>query len=114
MAAAEWTAYDEGYLQAHQWSYALAAGTPLPQVDSPVQLGPGEVPHAHFAPVGLAGFFGEEKNANTGVLLFGGPVGLAVTGAASYARRQEAKRDAALAAVPKWHDLGPGDITMTN
>ena len=114
MAAAEWTVYDEGYLQAYQWSGALAGGTPLPQVESPVQLGPGEVAHAQIAPVGLSGFFGEQKDANTGVLLFGGPAGLLLTGAASYAHRQDAKRAAARAAVPTWHGLGQGGITLTN
>ena len=26
--AADWTAYDEGYLQAYQWAAALAGGAP--------------------------------------------------------------------------------------
>ena len=114
MAAAEWSAYDEGYLQAYQWASALAGGAALPQVESPVALGPGEVAHAHFAPVGLAGFFGEQKDASSGVLLVGGPVGLAVTGALSYARRQDKKREAERAAIPKWHGLGQADISLTN
>ena len=44
----------------------------------------------------------------------GGPVGLAVTGAASYAHNQSKKAEAARAAIPKWHPLGSADLVMTN
>lgn len=114
MATPEWSAYDEGYLQAYQWSAALAGGAALPQVQSPVQLGPGEVAHAHFGPVGLAGYFGEQKDASSGFVLLGGPVGWAVTGGLSYAHRQEKKREAERAAIPRWHPLGQADVTVTN
>ena len=43
MSVPTWTAYDEGYLQAYQWSGALAGGAALPQEGSATQLGPGEV-----------------------------------------------------------------------
>jgi hypothetical protein len=54
-----WSAYDEGYLRAYQWSAALAGGAAMPQEAAPVQLGPGEIGHAHIAPVHVVGYFGE-------------------------------------------------------
>jgi hypothetical protein len=114
MATTEWSAYDEGYLQAYQWSAALAGGAQLPQVQSPVQLGPGEIAHFELAPVSLWGYFGEQRDASSGFVLLGGPVGWALTGAASYAHHQTKKREAERAAIPKWHSLGPADILMTN
>ncbi len=109
-----WNAYDEGYLRAYQWASALAGGAALPQEASPVQLGPGEVAHARFAPVGVAGYFGENKEYRSGFLLVGGPVGLVLTGAASMARNSAKKAEAQRAAIPKWHPLGPADVVVTN
>ena len=59
MSAGTWTAVDEGFLHAHQWSQALAGGAALPQEAAPVQLGPGEVAHARIAPVGMSGYFSD-------------------------------------------------------
>jgi hypothetical protein len=112
--AAAWTASDEGFLRAYQWAGALAGGSPLPQEAAPIQLGPGEIAHARFAGMGVAGFFGEDKPYRPGFLLVGGPVGLAVTGAASLARNASKKAEAQRAAVPRWHRLGTADVTVTN
>jgi hypothetical protein len=114
MAVAPWTAIDEGYLRAYQWAGALAAGSAMPQEAVSVPLGPGEVGHARFAPVALSGYFGEAKEYNRSFLLFGGPVGLALTGAASYARNKAKQAEAARAAVPRWHQLGGAEIVLTN
>jgi hypothetical protein len=114
MSATAWSAYDEGYLRAYQWSAALAAGAALPTEAAPVQLGPGEVAHARFAPVGLAGYFGEEVQYQRSLFLFGGPIGLAVTGAASLARNAAKKAEAQRAAVPRWHNLGTADLAVTS
>jgi hypothetical protein len=112
-ASMTWSAYDEGYLRAYQWASSLAAGAPLPQEPSPIALGPGEVAHA-VAPVSIMGFFGEDAQYRRSFLLVGGPVGLALTGAASIARNASKKAEAQRAAVPRWHDLGPADLLMTN
>ena len=113
MSAAQWTQSDEGYLRAYEWSGALAGGSALPTETPPVQLGPGEVAHGRFA-VSVSGFYGEDKQYRRGFLLVGGPVGLAVTGAASYARNQAKKREAERAAVPTWHRLGNAEFVVTN
>ena len=55
MSAAGWTAFDEGFINAYEWSQALAGGAAMPQEAAPVQLGPGEVAHARIAPVGISG-----------------------------------------------------------
>jgi hypothetical protein len=109
-----WSAYDDGYLRAYQWAGALAAGSPLPQEAATIPLNPGEVAHARFAPVALSGYFGEAQEYHRSFLLVGGPVGLALTGAASYARNKQKQAQAAAAAVPRWHQLGPADVVMTN
>lgn len=109
-----WSAYDEGYLRAHEWAGALAGGSSLPQETTTLPLGPGETAHGHFAPVGVAGYFGEDKQYRPSFLLFGGPVGLAVTGAASIAHNAAKKREAQRAAVPRWHSLGAADVVVTN
>ena len=114
MSAAAWSAYDEGYLQAYQWAGALAGGDALPREAAPIQLGPGEVAHAHFAPVRVSGFFGEDKQYRRSFLLVGGPVGLAVTGAASLAYNARKKANAQRAAIPKWHGLGAADLVVTS
>ena len=113
MTSAPWTASDEGFLRAHEWAGALARGSALPTEAAPVQLGPGEAAHARFA-VTVSGFFGEDKPYRRGFLLVGGPVGLAVTGAASLARNAAKKAEAERAAVPSWHRLGNADVTVTN
>ena len=114
MSVAPWTAYDEGYLRAYEGAGALAGGATLPQEASPTQLGPGEVAHARFAPMGLAGYFGENKEYNRSFFLIGGPVGLAVTGAASMARNASKKAEAERAAIPRWHQLGTADVVVTS
>ena len=114
MTAGTWSAYDEGYLRAYEWSNALAGGAALPQEAAATPLGPGEVAHARFAPVGVAGYFGEDKPYRPSFFLVGGAVGLAVTGAASLAHNASKKRDAQRAAIPRWHMLGSADITVTN
>ena len=114
MVTAPWTAFDEGFLRAHEWAQALAAGAPMPQEAAPVQLGPGEVAHARIAPVGVSGYFGEDKQYRSSFFLIGGPVGLAVTGAASLAHNASKKADAQRAAVPRWHQLGTAVVVATN
>jgi hypothetical protein len=114
VSAESWSVYDEGYLRAYQWAGALAQGSALPQEATTTQLGPGEVAHAHFAPVGIAGFFGEDTEYRRSFFLFGGPVGLALTGAASLAHNASKKAEAQQAAIPRWHQLGTADIVVTN
>ena len=113
MSTAVWTDADEGFLRAYQWSGALAGGAPLPQEAAPTQLGPGEVAHARFA-VAVSGYFGEQKEYRRSFLLVGGPVGLALTGAASVARNASKKAEAQRAAVPRWHPLGGADVVVTS
>ena len=114
MTSTTWSGVDEAYLRAYQWSAALASGAALPQVASPVALGPGEVAHAQLAPVTFLGYFGEDASYRRSFLLFGGPVGLAVTGAASLAYNANKKADARRAAIPRWHDLGAGAVLVTS
>ena len=114
MGAVGWTAFDEGFLNAYQWGQALAGGAALPREAAPVQLGPGEIAHARIAPVGIAGYFGEDKQYRSSFFLIGGPVGLAVTGAASLAYNASKKADAQKAAVPRWHQLGTAEVVVTS
>jgi len=114
MSVMRWTASDEGYLRAYRWAGALAGGAALPREAAAIQLGPGELAHARFAAVQVAGYFGEGKEYRPGFLLVGGPVGLALTGAASLARNAVKKKEAQRAAVPQWHRLGPADIVVTS
>jgi hypothetical protein len=86
----------------------------MPQEATPTQLGPGEVAHARFAPVGVVGYFGEDVQYRSSFFLVGGPVGLALTGAASLARNASKKAEAQRAAIPRWHRLGTADIVVTN
>jgi hypothetical protein len=109
-----WSAYDDGYLLGHQWATSLAAGAALPQVAAQIPLNPGEIAHLTLAGAGLSGFFGEDTGYRPSVFLFGGPVGLAVTGAASWARNSAKKAEAQRAAIPRWHPLGRADVTMTS
>lgn len=114
MNATEWSMYDEAYLRAYQWAGSLAAGAALPQEAATIALGPGEVAHAHLAPVSVTGYYGENVGYRRSFLLVGGPVGLAVTGAASLAHNASKKAEAERAATPRWHPLGAADVTMTN
>lgn len=114
MSTASWSAYDEGYLRAFEWAGALAGGAALPQEATTTPLGPGEIAHAHFSPVGVSGYFGEDRQYRPAFLLVGGPVGLALTGAASMARNAAKKAEARRAAVPHWHSLGAADVTVTS
>ena len=109
-----WSAYDEGYLQAYGWAGSLAAGASLPVEQPPIALGPGEVAHAHLSPVNVLGYFGEDAQYRRSFLLFGGPVGLAVTGAASLAYNASKKAEAERKAKPSWHRLGGADLVMTS
>ena len=109
-----WSAYDEGYLQAYGWAGSLAAGASLPVEQPPIALGPGEVAHAHLSPVNVLGYFGEDAQYRRSFLLFGGPVGLAVTGAASLAYNASKKAEAERKARPRWHVLGSADIVVTS
>ena len=114
VSAPAWSTFDEGYLRAYQWSAALAGRAALPQEASPVQLGPGEIAHARFAPVGVSGYFGEDGQYRRSFLLVGGPVGLAVTGAASLAYNASKKKEAQAKARPRWHPLGAADVVVTS
>ena len=114
MTAASWTQGDEAYLRAYQWSGALAAGTALPQIASPVPLGPGELAHAQIAPVRTAGYFGGDASYRRSFVMLGGPVGLALTGAASLAHNASKKAEAERNAIPRWHDVGIGSVVLTN
>jgi hypothetical protein len=114
MSAPGWTLDDEGYLRAHQWSAALAGGAALPTEQAPIPLGPGEVAHAHLSPVRITGYFGENSSYRRSFLLLGGPVGLALTGAASLARNASKKAEAERAARPRWHDLGTAAVVVTS
>jgi hypothetical protein len=113
VSATAWTESDEGYLRAYEWSGALAGGARMPQEAVPTQLGPGEIAHARFA-VAVSGYFGEHKEYRRSFLLVGGPVGLALTGAASAARNASKKAEAERAAIPRWHPLGPADVAVTS
>jgi len=114
MSTAAWSAYDEGYLRAYQWAGSLAAGAALPQEAPTIQLGPGEVVHAHLSPVAVSGYYGEDVQYRRSFLLLGGPVGLAVTGAASLAHNAAKKQEAQRAAIPRWHALGAADVVLTS
>lgn len=114
MSTPAWTVYDEGYLRAYEWAGALAGGAALPQEASPVQLGPGELAHARLAPVAVAGYFGESSQYRKSFFLIGGPVGLALTGAASLAHNASKKAEAERAARPRWHPLGSADVVVTS
>src|SRR5689334_13291297 len=114
MSTAPWTAYDEGYLRAYEWAGSLAGGARLPIEAAILPLGPGETAHARFQQVAVSGYFGEQHEYRPSVFLFGGPVGLALTGAASMARNASKKAEAQRAAVPRWHPLGAADIEVTS
>ena len=114
MSVESWTDVDEGYLRAYQWAGALAAGAALPQEQPTVPLGPGETAHLHLAPVNLQGYFGQSAEYRRSFVLLGGPVGLALTGAASLAHNASKKADAERAAIPRWHALGAADLVMTS
>jgi hypothetical protein len=112
--ATTWSAYDDGYLLGYQWASSLAGGVALPQAAAPVALGPGEIAHLTLSAVRIAGYFGEDVGYRPSVFLFGGPVGLALTGAASMARNSAKKAEARQAAIPRWHAMGSADVVMTS
>ena len=56
----------------------------------------------------------EDKQYRSSFFLIGGPVGLAVTGAASLAHNASKKAEAQRAAVPRWHQLGTAEVVVTN
>lgn len=114
MTAATWTNADEGYLRAYQWAASLARGTALPQIEPPVPMGPGEVAHAQLGPVRMAGHFGGDASYRRSFVVLGGPVGLALTGAASIAHNQAKRAEAERNAIPRWHDLGIGQVLVTS
>ena len=114
MSTVPWTAYDEGYLRAYEWAGALAGGAQLPVEAPTLPLGPGEVAHSRFAQVAVSGFFGEQREYRSSFFLVGGPVGLAVTGAASLAHNSAKKAEAQRAAIPRWHALGSTDVVVTS
>lgn len=114
MTAAAWSQTDEGYLRAYQWAASLAAGAALPQISSPVPLGPAEVAHAQLGPVRMAGYFGGDASYHRSFVLLGGPVGLALTGAASIAHNQSKRAEAERNAIARWHDLGIGSVVVTS
>jgi hypothetical protein len=109
-----WSAYDEGYLRAHTWARALADGTRMPNEATTTRLGPGELAHIRIAPVEVAGYFGEDVEYRPSLFLVGGPVGLAVTGAASMAHNAAKRSEAQRAAKPRWHRLGTAEVLVTN
>jgi hypothetical protein len=109
-----WSQTDEGYLRAYQWAASLASGAALPQVQSPVPLGPAEMAHAQIAPVRMAGYFGGDASYHRSFVLLGGPVGLALTGAASLAHNQSKKAEAERNAIPRWNDIGIGQVLVTS
>jgi hypothetical protein len=109
-----WNGVDEGWLHARQWADSLAAGAPLPRLAVSVRLNPGEVAHATIAPVAVEAFFGEQSQYRRSFLLVGGPVGLALTGAASLAHNASKRAEAERAAAPRWHQLGAAQLTVTN
>jgi hypothetical protein len=114
VSVTSWTEFDEGYLRAYQWAGALAGGAALPQEQVAAPLGPGEAAHLHLAPVRLDGYFGQNAEYRRSFVLLGGPVGLALTGAASLAHNASKKADAERAAIPRWHALGSADLVMTS
>ncbi len=114
MSVASWNDYDEGYLRAYQWAGALAGGAALPQEPVPIALGPGETAHLHLSPVSLHGYFGQDAEYRRSFLLLGGPVGLALTGAASLAHNASKKAEAERAARPRWNVLGAADLIMSS
>ena len=75
-------------------------GSIAAQQESPLPLGPGEVAHTHLGAVAVVGFFGEDAQYQRSFLLLGGPVGLALTGAASMARNASKKAEAQRAGRP--------------
>ena len=114
MGVPVWTVLDEGYVRAYEWAQALAGGAAMPLEAASVQLGPGEVTHAHIAPVGISGYFGQDTQYRPSFFLIGGPVGLAVTGAASLAHNASKKAEAERAAKPSWHSLGTAEVVVTS
>ena len=57
---------------------------------------------------------GELPQYRKSFFLIGGPVGLALTGAASLAHNASKKAEAERAARPRWHPLGSADVVVTS
>jgi hypothetical protein len=111
-----WNAIDDGYLDAHRWSVALAGGAKLPVVSTTAALAPGEVAHAELGPVSVAAFVGEEWNYPypPGLFVFGGPLTFAVSGSVAIARDTAWRGQAKRAAVPRWHPQGVVQVIVTD
>ena len=111
---AGWTDYDEGYLRARRWAETLADGGALPVEPAPVPLDPGEVGHAHIAPVTFAAYFVQGTPYQPTFFVFGGPVGLGVTASIQYGREASWRAQAQRAGAPQWHRLGAADVVVTS
>jgi hypothetical protein len=108
MSGGEWNAFDEGYASAYRWAKALAGGAALPIEEAPVQLEPGEVAHAHLAPVTFAAYIatGFEYQPIFGIF---------VTGEVALGRRADRRAEATRAAhTPRWHGIATVEVTVTN
>lgn len=114
MSTSGWTDYDEGYLRARRWAETLAGGGALPVEPAQVPLEPGEVAHAHIAPVTFAAYFVHGTPYQPTFFVFGGPVGLGVTASIQYGREAAWRAQAQRAGAPQWHRLGAADVVVTN
>ena len=114
MSASGWTDYDEGYLRARRWAETFAGGGELPVEATAVPLEPGEVAHAHLAPVTFAAYFAQGTTYQPSFFVFGGPVGLAVTASIAYGRDAAYRAQAQHAGTPAWHRIGIADVVVTN
>jgi hypothetical protein len=104
----EWTDYDEGYVQAHDWSAALAAGAALPVVETEIPLEPGEVAHAHVGPVTVAAYV-------AGGFTYQPLFGIFVTGEVALGRRASWRASTPRASTAvRWHRIGFVDLVVTN
>jgi hypothetical protein len=84
----------------------------MPQQAGATGLGPGEIAHVDFRGVSVSGHVGENKEYRPSFLLVGGPVGLAVTGAASLAHNAAKKEEARRAGIPRWYMLGSVELLI--
>jgi hypothetical protein len=111
-----WSASDEGYLSAYQWSRALAGGAKLPVEASSTPLAPGEVAHAQIGPVSVAAFVGEQWDYPypPGLFVFGGPLTFAVSGSVAIARDTAWQAQARRAGAPRWQPQGVVQLVVTD
>jgi hypothetical protein len=114
LSTSGWTDYDEGYLRARRWAETLSGGGALPVEAAPVPLEPGEVAHAHVAPVTFAAYFVQGMPYQPTYFVFGGPVGLGVTASVQYGREAAWRAQAERAGTPQWHLLGAAGVLVTN